>query len=95
MKIGYSTRALADLEDILTFIQSRNPRAAAAIMTAVEDRVSLLATFPLMAPETDEPGIREVSLVRYPYKIYSEIVGDDVWILHIRHTRRRPRRRQI
>jgi plasmid stabilization system protein ParE len=46
MKIGYSTRALADLEDILAFLQNRNPRAAAAIMTAIQDRISLLATFP-------------------------------------------------
>jgi toxin ParE1/3/4 len=89
MKIGYSTRALADLEDILAFLQNRNSRAAAA-MTAIQDRISLLATFPLMAPETDEPGIREVSVVRYPYKIYYEIVGDGVRVLHIRDTRRRP-----
>jgi plasmid stabilization system protein ParE len=93
MTVGYSTRALADLEDILTFLQRRNPRAAAAIMTAIEDRISLLTTFPFMAPETDEPGVREVSLVRYPYKIYYEMVGERVRILHIRHTRRRPWRR--
>jgi toxin ParE1/3/4 len=90
MSIRYSTRALADLEDILAFLQRRNPRAATQAMTAIEDRISLLAIFPSMAPEADEPGIRELSLVRYPYKIYYEVVGDDVRILHIRHTRRRP-----
>jgi toxin ParE1/3/4 len=72
MSIRYSTRALADLEDILAFLQRRNPRAAAQAMTAIEDRISLLAMFPSMAPEADEPGIRELSLVRYPYKIYYE-----------------------
>lgn len=28
-----------------------------------------------MAPETDEPGVYEQSSVRYPYKVYYEVVG--------------------
>jgi hypothetical protein len=46
--------------------------------------------FPLMAPPTDEPGILELSIVRYPYKVYYELKGDEeVWIIHIRDTRRK------
>ena len=56
MRIRYSTRALADLEDILAFLHSRHSQAAAAIMAAIEDRIALLAAFPLLAPEADEPG---------------------------------------
>ncbi|MGH7059744.1 MAG: hypothetical protein ACREFH_05090 [Stellaceae bacterium] len=47
-----------------------------------------------MAPATDEPNARELTLSRHPYKIYYEIAGDEVWILHIRHTRRRPATRR-
>ena len=36
---------------------------------------------------------RELSLVRYPYKIYYEILEDEIRVLHIGHTRRRPWRR--
>ena len=43
-----------------------------------------------MAPRTDVPGVRELSLARYPYKIYYEIEGEEVWILHIRDARRQP-----
>jgi len=93
MRIRYSTRALADLEDILAFLHSRHSQAAAAIMAAIEDRIALLAAFPLLAPEADEPGVRELSLVRYPYKIYYEILEDEIRVLHIGHTRRRPWRR--
>ena len=42
-----------------------------------------------MAPATDEPGILELPIVRYPYKVYYELMGDEeVWIIHIRDTRR-------
>lgn len=43
-----------------------------------------------MAPETDEPSVRELSIVRYPYKVYYQIEKDEVWIVHIRHAARRP-----
>ena len=35
---------------------------------------------------TDEPGIRELTLTRYPYKIYYEVSDDEVRILQ--HTAR-------
>ena len=33
-----------------------------------------------MAPKTSEPGIFELTIVRYPYKVYYEIEGDEVRI---------------
>ena len=42
-----------------------------------------------MAPETDVPGVYELTVVRYPYQVYYEISGDEVWIVHIRDARRR------
>ena len=43
-----------------------------------------------MAPETDEPGVRALPMVRYPYKVYYEVADDEVRILHVRQTRRQP-----
>ena len=43
-----------------------------------------------MAPETEESSTRELTILRYPYKVYYEVEGDEVWIVHIRHTSRRP-----
>ena len=41
-----------------------------------------------MAPVTDEIAVLELSIVRYPYKVYYELSRDEeVWILHIRDTR--------
>jgi toxin ParE1/3/4 len=92
MKIRYTLRARADLSQIRTYLLERNPRAATAVLTTIRRRIAWLADFPLMAPETNEPGIRSLPIVRYPYKIYYEVVGDEVRILHVRHTSRRPSR---
>ena len=93
MRIRYTVRASADLAASRSDLQERNPRAAAAALAAIRTRIGWLADFPLIAPETDEPGVRALPLVRYPYRIYHEIAGEEVRILHIRHTRRQPWRR--
>ncbi len=93
MRIRYTVRARADLAAIRSYLQERNPRAAAATMAAIRTRIGWLADFPLIAPETDEPGVRALPLVCYPYRIYYEIAGEEVRILHTRHTRRQPWRR--
>lgn len=93
MRIRYALRARADLEAIMKFYQTRNPAVGSAILASIERRIAWLSEFPLMAPETEEPGVHELSIVRYPYKVYYEVVRDEVHIVHIRHTRRRPWRR--
>ncbi len=90
MRIRYTLRAHADLEAITAYHRKRNPTVRGAILATIERRIAWLSEFPLIAPETDEPGVRELPIVRYPYKVYYEVVGEEVRILHIRHARRRP-----
>lgn len=90
MRIRYTLRARADLEEIRLYLLERNPRAAVAVLTTIRRRIAWLADFPLMAPETDVPGVRALPIVRYPYKVYYEVLGSEVQILHVRHTRRQP-----
>jgi len=90
MKVRYTVRARADLNDIYGYLRERAPASAEAVKSLIERRIARLADFPLMAPTTDEPGIYELSIVRVPYKIYYEIQGNEVWIIQIRHTARQP-----
>ena len=90
MRVRYTLQAQGDLDTIYSYLDQRTPTAARSVKELVERRIASLADFPLMAPETDEPGIRELTIVRYPYKVYYEVQGDEVWIIHIRHTSRRP-----
>ena len=90
MKVRYTLRARADLDAIYTDLDQRNPTAAQAVKDLIERRIRQLGRFPLMAPMTDEFAVLELSIVRYPYKVYYELSHDEeVWILHIRDTRRK------
>jgi plasmid stabilization system protein ParE len=85
MRLRYTLRAQTDLDAIFNYLDRRAPAAARAVKEVIERRISRLAEFPFMAPATDEPGIYELTIVRYPYKVHGEEVG----IMHIRDARRR------
>lgn len=90
MRIRYTLRAQAELDRIYAYLDSRAPVAAQSVKALIERRIAFLADFPQMAPETDQPGVYELTIVRYPYLVYYEINGDEIWVLHIRDARRRP-----
>jgi plasmid stabilization system protein ParE len=72
-----------------TYLDQRDPAAAQSVKELIELRIARLAEFPLMAPITDEPDIYELTIARYSYKVYYEVVDDEVWVVHIRDTRQR------
>lgn len=90
MRVRYTLRAQADLDAIYTYLDQRTPSAALSVKELIERRIASLADFPFAAPATDQPDVRELTIVRYPYKVYYEVSGEEVWVLHIRHTSRRP-----
>lgn len=77
MRVRYTARARADAESILSYLDERSPGAARSVRAALDEGIARLAHFPLMARATREPGVRELTLVRYPYKVYYEVVGEE------------------
>jgi toxin ParE1/3/4 len=94
MKIRYTPRAFADREAIFDYLEKRTPKGAQTVERAIENSIRRLEHFPYSAPATDEPGIRELTVPRLPYKVYYRVVAGEVWIVHIRHSARRPWRRE-
>ena len=91
MRVRYTPRALTDLQLIQSYIARHNPSSAARVFGVVESRVDGLRNFPEAGYRSDEPDIRILLAIPYPYRIYYRIAGDEVESLHIRHTsRRRP-----
>lgn len=90
MKVRYTPRARDDLQAIFQFLDQVSPSGARSVKQTLERRIRLLADVPFIAPATDEPGVYELSIVRYPYKVYYRIERNEVRIVHIRHTSRRP-----
>ena len=90
MRIRYTPRAFADREAIFDYIEKRSPKGALGVKQAIENSIKRLEDFPYSAPASDELDIRELIVPRRPYKVYYRVVEDEVWIVHIRHSARRP-----
>jgi toxin ParE1/3/4 len=90
MKLRYTRRARDDLQAIYDYLDQVSPFGAKSVKQTLERRIRLLGDIPFMAPATDEPGVFELSIVRYPYKVYYRVENDEVRIVHIRHTSRQP-----
>lgn len=91
MKVRHRARALSDLEDIFRYLDARSPTGARNVLAAIYAAVGDVASDPLAAPRTSDPGIRVKILGRYRYKIFYSVVGTEfVEIIHIRHAARRP-----
>ena len=90
MRVRYSPRAFADREAIFAYIEERSPQGARNVKRAIINAVRLLGSHPYMAPPTDVPGVRELSVPRRPYKVYYRIERSEIWIVHIRDARRKP-----
>src|SRR4030095_4084462 len=54
-------------------IAQHNPGAAQRVEDTIRTRCERLADFPYAAVATDEPNVRRLPLVRYPYTIYYRI----------------------
>ncbi len=87
MKIRYTRRALADLDQISDYLTPRSTKGAqnvrAAILASVED----LAVFPRMGRlQTAEP-MRKIAVRPYPYLIYYTVddAAGEIAIATIQH----------
>ncbi len=83
MRVRYSLRAGRDLAQIVGYLDERSPTSAAAVRRIITASIAVLAEFPFISPSTELPNIREMTIVRYPYKVYYTIRGTDVLILHM------------
>ena len=91
MRVRYTPRARDDLAAIYHYLDQRSPVGAQLVKATIERRIRLLEEFPFIAPMTDEAGVYELSIIRYPYKVYYRVEADEVRIVHIRHaSRERP-----
>lgn len=90
MKVRFTPRAFSDLDDIRNYIGRHNPVAASRVVAIIEIIASRLGDFPESGQQTDEGAVRVIYARRYPYRIYYRIGSNEISVLHIRHTARKP-----
>jgi plasmid stabilization system protein ParE len=59
MRVRYTFRARSDLDAIFAYLDERSPAGARTVKQAIERRIASLADFPIIAPESAEPGVRD------------------------------------
>jgi len=96
-KVSVEGPAEQDIEDAYLWLAERDPEAADRWFNSIYDRISSLETFPErcpLAPESEffNCEIRETFHGRrqHKYRVLFTITGDEVHILHVRHSARLP-----
>jgi plasmid stabilization system protein ParE len=89
MKVRWDFRAVQDLHAIRRYVAAHgSPDSAERIRKYVVARVDRLRSHPRLGVPSDNPDVRILAPTRYPYRIYYTVRGQEVVILHIRHTAR-------
>ncbi len=88
MKVIWTPEAVQDLADIVDYIATDNPRAAAEMDERLGMSAARLADHPKMGRPGKIPGTREL-VPHESYRMVYEIDDDAVWILAVVHTARR------
>jgi addiction module RelE/StbE family toxin len=89
MRIRYTPRARDDLDSIFSYLVEYSPASAIRLERLNIQMIDGLRDFPEIGPATDS-GARVLLVGRFPYRVFYRVEGDEVQILHIRHTSRRP-----
>lgn len=90
MKLRYTPKALAELDEILTYIAERSPQGARNVQARIQAITTLLQEHPLSGQLTSESGLRRIVTPPYPYLVFYEVTADEVVIIGIRHGARAP-----
>lgn len=90
MNLRYTRPALDDLETILDYIAAHSPQAATRVQSRIRAVTLLVAQHPRIGTRTDDPMIRRMTVLPYPYLIFYEIAADELVIHAIRHAARDP-----
>jgi plasmid stabilization system protein ParE len=90
MRIVYTPRALADLQAIEAYISQFSPSAATRVLTAIKKSIDNLERLPRLGLPIDTEGRYRLPIGRFPYLVFYRWTGAHIFILHIRHGRRRP-----
>jgi plasmid stabilization system protein ParE len=90
MRVVLSRFALAELDEILTYIGKRSPSGARNVEARFRHAFELIARHPQAAERLEQrPDVRRLPLGRNPYAVYYEIGPEEVTVLRIMHGARR------
>jgi toxin ParE1/3/4 len=88
-RLGWSRRALTDLEGIAEYIAADSPTYASNVVKKITSQVRILAQFPhtgRKVPEFDDENVRE--LIVYSYRVIYRLHENEVVVAAVIHGKR-------
>ncbi|WP_306556668.1 MULTISPECIES: type II toxin-antitoxin system RelE/ParE family toxin [Bradyrhizobium] len=92
MKVRYTKRALAQIDEALTYIDARSPKGAGHVRDRVVALIALLRDHPYAGRQTTRAYVRRLPVNPYPYLIDYRVTESEIVIMRFRHAARRPPR---
>ena len=90
MRLRYTLPALADLTSVLDYIAAHSPQGARRVQARIQAIIDLLVLHPHIGTRTDDPTIRRMTTLPYPYFIFYEATDTELIIHAVRHAARDP-----
>lgn len=85
MKLRFTPKALAELDEVLTGIRAQSPCGADHVQARIRDVTRLLVEQPMSGRRTSNPRLRRFAATPYPYLIFYEATETEVVVIAIRH----------
>jgi toxin ParE1/3/4 len=91
MKLRFTPRAIADIEEIADYVRVRNPGAAQRVRAAIYESLQTLILFPHIGRQQKAEGVRKLLTRRFVYFIYYTVdeAAEEIVILNVKHPARR------
>jgi plasmid stabilization system protein ParE len=91
MKLRIHRLAVAEIDHEVDYYESRQAGLGAELEDELDAVFSMIAQFPEAAPLWKQRADRRVAVLdRFPFTVPYQIVGDEIVILALAHTSRRP-----
>jgi toxin ParE1/3/4 len=90
VKLRYTLRGAAELDEVLDYIETRSPLGAQQVQARIQAIVNLLLEHPHAGRLTSNGRLRRMIVSPYPYLIFYEATADEIVVHGVRHAARRP-----
>jgi len=90
LKLRYTLRAAAELDDVLALIAAQSPSGAISVQKRIQGFIDLLLLYPRAGQRIGKRGLRRVVVTPYPYLIFYRAKEDEIIVHGVRHAARKP-----
>jgi toxin ParE1/3/4 len=90
VKLRFTLRGAAELDQILDYIEARSPQGAQHVKIRIQVIMDLLLRHPHAGQLTSKGRLRRMVVSPYPYVVFYHATEDEIVIHGVRHSARNP-----